>query len=125
VTAAALTHAAPTATAPTATAPTAGRATAACLFTHPLHGVPLYRTPTGRLLAPTDLTVRIVDGQPELDLTGRQIDPRTLDPAQPENRISCPVLIELAPAWLIAAITTAAITAVSTALTTTRGGRDV
>lgn len=52
-----------------------------------------------RLIAPIHLTVRVIDGHAELDLTGAQIDPRTLDPTQPENRIDCRVPIELAPDW--------------------------
>lgn len=102
-----MTAAALTPVALTGAALTAGRAAAVRPFTHPLHGVPLYRTPAGRLLAPTELSVRVVDGQPELDLTGLQIDPRTLDPAQPENRISCPVPIERAPDWAAATIAAA------------------
>lgn len=76
-------------------------------FTHQLRGAPLCRTPGGRLLALTALTLHVVDGQTELDLTGVQIDPRTLDPAQPEHRIRCRVPVELAPDWLIAAIAAA------------------
>lgn len=67
-------------------------------------GAPLYRTPAGRLIAPTDLTVHVVDGHTELDLTGVQIDPRTLDPTQPEHRIDCRVPIGLAPDWATATI---------------------
>lgn len=73
-------------------------------ITYEVSGAPLYRTPAGRLIAPTDLTVRVIDGQAELDLTGVQIDPRTLDPTQPENRIDCRVPVELAPDWATAKI---------------------
>lgn len=97
----------------TAVAPVAGRAapalitTAALVTTYEVSGAPLHRTPAGRLLAPTELSVRLVDGQVELALHGRQIDPRTLDPAQPENQIGCRVPIELAPDWVLATIAAA------------------
>lgn len=77
-------------------------------------GAPLFQIPAGALIAPTDLTVRVIDGRAELDLAGLQVDPRVLDPTQPRNRIGCRVPIEDAPTWA---------TAITTAVTTEQAWR--
>lgn len=83
----------------TVVALTSAGAVAVPSATYQVTGAPLYRIPTGALIAPTDLTVRVIDGRAELDLAGPQIDPRILDPTQPRNRIRCRVSIDLAPDW--------------------------
>src|SRR4051812_45231726 len=87
---------------------------AASSATYEVTGAPLFRIPAGALIAPTDLTVRVIDGRPELDLAGLQVDPRVLDPTQPRNRIGCQVPIGLAPTWA---------TAITTAITTEQAWR--
>jgi hypothetical protein len=84
---------------------TPARAVAASSATYEVTGAPLYRTPDGALIAPTDLTVRVIDGRAELDLAGLQIDPRILDPSQPRNRIECRMPIDRAPTWATAITT--------------------
>lgn len=76
-------------------------------ITYEVRGAPLYRTPAGTLIAPIALTVRVLDGRAELDLAGVPIDPRTLDPAQPEHRTDARVPIALAPGWVTAKIAAA------------------
>ena len=86
----------------TVVALTPARAVAASSATYEVIGAPLYRTPDGALIAPTDLTVSVIDGRAELDLAGLQIDPRILDPSQPHTRIECRVPIDCAPNWATA-----------------------
>ncbi len=93
---------------------TPARAMAASSATFEVTGAPLFQIPAGALIAPTDLTVRVIAGRAELDLAGLQIDPRVLDPTQARNRIGCRVSIEDAPSWA---------TAITTAVTTEQAWR--